>query len=480
MNPARAFQDIAARLPDTVALRADGNAWRFKELAWQAASLAAALRAGGIGRGDLVVTRFENPVAELAAFFALMHVGAVNCSIAHLGGAAIEVAPIAVLGDAETLPALQRALPDSRPVEYEAALRSEHPLADFAPVTPGEVSQLILTSGTTGRAKMVQLTYGAIAARTATRETYFKTVGAVLLLMGPMTAGGCQAVLSTLFSGHALDLSRQRQGLIDAIADPSTRHVIASPVQLSALLAVIGAGGTPHGHLRGILLMGGAAPPTLIAKARQAFACPITCMYGTSEAGACASVTLDSAEAARDAVLAPLSGVRIEVVDDADRPLPPGEVGHVRIAAPGMASGYFGDPALTRAHFRDGWFHPGDLGRLLGDGLVIAGRQDEMINIGGVKLDPAEIDRMIEERKLAQDAAAFRFDDGSGIERLMVASVTENDAAFARLREAIAAHVGGRLPVGHFRVNRIPRNEMGKPLRLHLAEALRRKISGQV
>ena len=477
MNPALRFHATAASRAEAVALRLDGAAWRFGELADLASRLAAALHGAGIRRGDLVVSRFATPASELAAFFALMHVGAVHCSIAHLGGAEIEVAPIAVLSDAQTLPALRDALPDSRAIDIDAVPSSGRDAPDFAPAAPDDVSQLILTSGTTGRAKMVKLTHGAIAARTAIRSGYFPTPGGVLLLMGPMTAGGCQTALSTLLAGHTLDLSRDPDGLVRAVRASGIDHVIASPVQLSGLLALLGRDGPAPGTLSGILLMGAAASASLIEAARRIFDCPITVMYGTSEVGACATVTLDATRPADAGQLTPLAGVRIEVVDDAGQPLPPGATGHVRIATPGMAAGYFADEPLSREHFRGEWFHPGDLGQLQGDGLVLAGRCDEMVNIGGVKFDPAEIDRMIEERRLAGDAAAFRFVDGSGVERLMVAAVTDSQHQFDRLRAEVAAYVAGRVPLGHFRIDRIPRNEMGKPLRQVLAEAVKRRLS---
>ena len=479
MNPARAFQATASERPEAVALRADGTAWRYGDLAARAMRLASALHSAGIGRGDLVLSRFATPLSDLVAFFALMHVGAVHCSIAHLGGAEIEVAPVAILGDAETLPALRDALPDSRAIDIDALPPTGHGAPEFADVAPGAVSQLILTSGTTGRAKMVQLTYAAIEARTAIRSAYFPTSGGVLLLMGPMTAGGCQTVLSTLLAGHVLDLSRQPRGLAEAVASADTDHVIASPVQLSGLLSRIGRTGVRAGGLRGVLLMGGAASAALLESAGAAFGCPITVMYGTSEVGACAAVTIDTPGSEGSPRLTPLPGVLIEVTDDAGNALPAGSAGQIRIASPGIAAGYFGDAALTRAQFRDGWFIPGDLGRLDGDGLILSGRQDEVINLGGVKLDPAEIDAMIEARRLAVEAAAFRFVDASGVERLVVASVTDGPEQFERLRLAVAEHVSGRVPTGHFRVERIPRNEMGKPLRQTLAAMLARRMAAQ-
>jgi acyl-coenzyme A synthetase/AMP-(fatty) acid ligase len=260
-------------------------------------------------------------------------------------------------------------------------------------------------------------------------------------------------------------------GWASALADPAIAHVVASPVQLAALLA---AAPGPAVGKRGALAMGGAVPPALAAAAEAALGCPLLSMYGTTELGACAI-----REAAAQDGLRPLPGVHVAVTDAEGRPLPEGETGHLRLIAPGMALQYHDDPVETLRRFRDGWFLPGDLARLQGGLIHLAGRADEVVNIGGMKLDPDEMDRLIAGRGLAAEAAAFRHVDPDGRERLMIASVTDSDAAFDRLRREVAAAVAGRFPVGHYRVDAIPRNEMGKPLRRALAESLARRLAAR-
>lgn len=470
LTPIAAFRRIAASRPSAPAFRADDTRLCFADLAAETAALAAYLRGAGVRRGDLVAVLPATARGGLTAFLAIMHLGAVHCSLAHLGGASIDLAPRWLLGEGATVARLEALLPEVPALDLAAAPANASP-PPVADIGPDHVAQIILTSGTTGRAKLVPLSFAVLAARTALRSRYYPTLGGVLSLMSPATAGGCQAAISTLLDGHPLDLSATPEGWAAAVADPGIAHIVASPVQLAGLLAQ---GPGPAAGMRGVLLMGGAVPASLAGAAEAALGCPLLSMYGTTELGACAIRSVDTEEALR-----PLPGVRVAVTDDAGRPLPDGETGHLRVIAPGMALEYHDDPVQTLRQFRDGWFLPGDLARLHGGMIHLAGRADEVINIGGVKLDPSAFDRLIADRGLASEAAAFRFGEPGRGERLMIASVTDSDAAFDRLRSEIAAAVAGRFPVGHYRVDAIPRNEMGKPLRRVLAERLARQVQAQ-
>ncbi len=421
-------------------------------------------------RGDLVAVLPETAQGGLTAFLALMHLGAVQCSLAHLGGAHVDLAPRWLLGEGATVARLEALLPDVPALDLATA--PDHALPPpVADIGPDNVAQIVLTSGTTGRAKLVPLSFAVIAARTALRAQYNPTLGGTLSLMSPATAGGSQAAISTLLAGHPLDLSATPTGWAAALADPGIAHIVASPVQLAGLLAQVPG---PAVGMRGVLLTGGAVPAGLAAAAEAGLGCPLLSMYGTTELGACAIRSAGTEDPLR-----PLRGVRVAVTDHTGQPLPDGETGFLRVIAPGMALEYHDDPVQTLRQFRDGWFLPGDLATLQ-DGMIhLAGRADEVVNLGGIKLDPAMFDRLIADRGLAREAAAFRFDEAGRGDRLMIASVTDSDAAFERLRAEIAAAVAGRFPVGHYRVDEIPRNEMGKPLRRELAERLARQLQAQ-
>ena len=133
--------------------------------------------------------------------------------------------------------------------------------------------------------------------------------------------------------------------------------------------------------------------------------------------------------------------------------------------SPAMASGYrvsgeADDPGL--GHFKDGWFYPGDIGRLFEDGLLaIEGRANDTINIGGWKADAAELEREILLIPQVIDVCACVLPLDSGDE--LTFAIVCRDAADLK---AIAGAIRNKLPKGRrFRVARlraVPRNAMGK------------------
>ncbi|HEX7943137.1 MAG TPA: fatty acid--CoA ligase family protein, partial [Phenylobacterium sp.] len=167
----------------------------------------------------------------------------------------------------------------------------------------------------------------------------------------------------------------------------------------------------------------------------------------------------------------PAGGI-VEIVDDDGNPLPDGEVGEIRVRGPRMIYGYLDDPEATAERFRDGWFYSGDLGRRLPDGrLVLEGRADERMNLGGIKVMPA----LLEEAALAcpgvRDAAAFAVPDEQGLEHAWIAVAAAPGFDRDTLTPHMAAYPG--LPAHRFAwIDEIPRNTMGKVDRGRLRDAV--------
>ena len=108
-----------------------------------------------------------------------------------------------------------------------------------------------------------------------------------------------------------------------------------------------------------------------------------------------------------------------EIVDDADQPLPRGKEGIVRVRTAQAADGYFGDPETSARHFRDGWFYPGDFGYLRDDNLlVIGGREETRLNVGGDKINPEIVEEAIATFPAVADCAVISIGNELGIEEI--------------------------------------------------------------
>jgi acyl-CoA synthetase (AMP-forming)/AMP-acid ligase II len=158
---------------------------------------------------------------------------------------------------------------------------------------------------------------------------------------------------------------------------------------------------------------------------------------------------------------------RVEIVDDEDRPMPAGELGRVRILVDG------GGKALTPGELypdqTPDWFYPGDLGSISADGmLVIAGRADDLINAGGLKVAPERVEDLAAGHPAIAEAAAFALPGAGGIDEIWLAVVPRQaitaDAVIAhcRQRDALLA------PRHVLMLQAIPRTGMGKPERARL------------
>ncbi|MEV5835409.1 acyl-CoA synthetase [Nocardia sp. NPDC052112] len=162
------------------------------------------------------------------------------------------------------------------------------------------------------------------------------------------------------------------------------------------------------------------------------------------------------------------------VVDDADRPLPPGEVGEIVHRGPHAMSGYHDDPARTAAAFRNGWFHSGDLGYLDADGyLYVVDRKKDMIKTGGENVASREVEEALYTHESIAETAVFGVPHPTWIEAVVAAVVPKDgarldpDDVISHCRTRLA---GYKTPKYVVIVDELPKNPSGKLLKRQLRE----------
>lgn len=166
-------------------------------------------------------------------------------------------------------------------------------------------------------------------------------------------------------------------------------------------------------------------------------------------------------------------GTEIDVVGENDMPLPFGATGRIRVRTRCMVDSYLDDPGATRRRFRDGWFHSGDLGILhSARQLQIVAREDELLNIGGLKLVPSQLEEIVLKDPGVKDAGVCSLRNAVGIDEVRVGVVAEGgDAELLELVErAFRPFRLGAFGIG--RLADIPRNANGKVERAALKAAL--------
>ncbi|GAA3589484.1 acyl-CoA synthetase [Nonomuraea rosea] len=171
----------------------------------------------------------------------------------------------------------------------------------------------------------------------------------------------------------------------------------------------------------------------------------------------------------------PALNVETRIVDDQDRPVPPGVVGEIVHRSPHAMLGYWNDPDKTAEAFRGGWFHSGDLGVMDADGyLSVVDRKKDMIKSGGENVASREVEETLYQHPAVAEAAVFGVPDETWIEAVTAAVVLREGAGvtggelIAFLRERLAAF---KTPKRVVFVESLPKNASGKVLKRELRDA---------
>ena len=469
----------AAERPRAVALADNGREVAYEEFRRDAAKLTRALRELGVARGALVAVGCRDLHLHLLLLVALERLGAATVSLGNEPGHG-GVAPLA----SADLVLTEQGLPPAS-VERQHRLDAawlRHALGlpeDLETAGPGadseETTRVLRTSGTTGEAKWLAFSRRMFSMRV---RSWFWCSGLVrgsrYLLTLPLTSGGGYIHAIACFRAGATLVQETRPGAEPA-ALGSASHTTLLPLRLRQVLDAL-----PRGFAKpqGLTVASFGAPisEALRERAEARLASPLLDFYGCNEAGFVSVIR--SRGAAGIGTLIPT--VAVEVVDGKDASLPLGQAGRLRLRSDSMPRGYVGDPEATRRMFRDGWFYPGDVAILHDEKrLQVLGRDDELMNIGGGKLAPADAEDLIAGGFPGFDIGVCSLPNEQGIEEIWIA-VAGGREREGTLLERIRAVIplGPYGPIHVVYLPAIPRTSNGKVQR-HLLKAAVLEATGR-
>jgi acyl-CoA synthetase (AMP-forming)/AMP-acid ligase II len=463
-----AFIAYQARLqPGAVAVATPSGSLSFAELDAMVNRFAAALTPLGLSDRAICAVQFGNAVTHWLVVLALARLG-VASACANDAAAPFRITDQPGEGGNTFVATDQwvQTVSKCQPAVRPSAARDE--------TSPGRI---LLSSGTTGVQRRVSLSWQLIDRNTRNALIAYGPVdpGPWLLEPGIDTAMGFTITLAAWATGHAV-VFRGGLDLADSLARFAPALVGLVPVQLQHMLDSLPATFAPIESMR-ILVAGGLLSPALARAARRRLTPDLRIFYAASECGAVTigdSRLLDHQEGA---VGYALPGVTVEIIDEAGQLVRDGRRGEIRIRSDRLGQAYPGDAGATSPVFRDGWFHPGDLGRRLEDGLLlIEGRIDDLMNIGGVKILPGHIEALLRECQGVADVAAFALPDPDRVGQWCLAVVVQaefdRDLAVENIRRRLPS-----LPMAYLVfVSAIPRNVMGKVDRAILCGIARTQI----
>jgi acyl-coenzyme A synthetase/AMP-(fatty) acid ligase len=292
--------------------------------------------------------------------------------------------------------------------------------------------------------------------------------------MGFSTIAGFTHAVACLISGTPLFCEESWSHIPLLIEKFSIECLDGAPAQLISLIE-LESDRRRFRSLKLVKYVGAAMSASQLKRIRDGLCDNVMNLYGSTEVG---HVAARSMTATTDATAIPgvvghlFPNVAVEFVDDFGDPALADTSGRIRIKGRFMASGYHNDPNASSELFKDGWFYPGDIGYMTRDRqLVVTGRESETINRGGDKLSPTEIEDLLADVTGVRECAAFKCRNPRGFEDIAVAFVLAEDfdirSVHDIIRENVTAH---RRPCAYIRVNKIPRNGMGKVMRGKLTE----------
>ena len=460
------------------------------------ARLGADLRAAGVGPRDRVAIVLPNgPEAAVAFLAAASHAVAAPLNpdyteaefrfyLGDLGAKALLTAP----GGAPAAHAAAGGVARLAAAGEGAALRLEAeraPEAGAAAGTPepDDAALLLHTSGTTSRPKLVPLTQRNLAASARNiRESLALTPADRCLNVMPLfhIHGLVAAVLASLTAGASIacapgfDAFRFFRWLGELeptwyTAVPTMHQAILQRAERRETAAL--------GRLRFLRSSSASLPPSVMAGLEAAFGAPLIEAYGMTEAShQMTSNPLPPAERKPGSVGLP-SGVGVAILGEDGAPLPAGAAGEVAVRGENVTPGYEANPEANAAAFTaEGWFRTGDEGRLDDGGyLFLTGRLKEIINRGGEKVSPREVEEALLAHEAIAQCAAFALPHPRLGEEVAAAVVLAEGAALGEreAREFAAARLAAyKTPRRIVFLDEIPKGATGKLQRIGLAERL--------
>jgi acyl-CoA synthetase (AMP-forming)/AMP-acid ligase II len=494
---------LAAQPTTALALRApDRRPLQYGDLRQVVAQTLHSLNAWGIGRGDRVAMVLPNGPEMAAAFVAvasaataaplnpayrndeyefymtdlrakalLVERGSTSAAVAvaeRLGLLLIELVPSELGAGSFTLAR-----------RGDAALQ---PSAAGGPAGPDDIALILHTSGTTSRPKIVPLSQRNVCASAANVRAslalgptdvglnimpLFHIHGLIAGLLAPLSAGGC--IFCTPGFNALKFFAWMREAKPTWYTAVPTMHQ-AIVARASGNRAIIS-----ENPLRFVRSSSSSLPPQVIAELEEVFHAPVIEAYGMTEAAhQMASNPLTGKRIPGSVGLA--AGPEVAIMDSEGALLGAGATGEIVIRGVNVTLGYENNPKANGEAFTNGWFRTGDQGVMDAEGYVsITGRLKEIINRGGEKISPREVDEVLMDHPAVAQVVTFAFPhDKLGEEVAAAVVLREGKSADQKeLREFAATRLADfKVPRKILLLDEIPKGATGKLQRIGLAQKL--------
>ncbi|MEN8652179.1 amino acid adenylation domain-containing protein [Streptomyces sp. 21So2-11] len=472
------FAATAADRPGATAVRSGARTLDYAGLDAWADAVAARLHDEGIESGSVVGVLMERDIALLPAMLGILRAGAAFLPLdpgypVERLQRYVEVSQCDLIVTDDRTHALGASLGPARRVpEADGSAQAVPPQ-----VTAPDLAYLLFTSGSTGNPKGVEVEHGALANfltgigerlgvspdDTVLAHTTVAFDISLLELFLPLTTGATVVLASRETAGDPYRLAELTNDVTMAQATPSMWRLL------------LGTGWTPNAELT--VLSGGEALPPATAERLHAPARALWNLYGPTEATIWTSCHRVTSVGSFLPLGEPLPNMELHVLNGELQPCAAGATGELYLSGTGLARGYTGRPDLTNDVFT---VHPvtgvrlyrtGDEVHLHADGAIEwLGRTDAQVKVRGHRIEPAEIERVLEKSDgiTAAVVVAARF-EGRGEPRLTAYLVGDGTPTKSRLDAFVGSCLPGYMvPDAYVNLDAMPLTDNGKVARARL------------
>ena len=351
------------------------------------------------------------------------------------------------------------------------------------PAEAPDIALVLHTSGTTARPKIVPLANRNIAASARhIADTLSLSPADLCLNVMPLfhIHGLIAAVTSSLHAGAAVSCTPGFNAFkffewLGAVK-PSWYTAVPTMHQAILLRARNHLEAAKSAGLRFIRSSSSSLPPQVMAELERVFGAPVIEAYGMTEAAHQMASNPLPPRARRPGSVGLAAGPEIAIMDEAGALLEPGGIGEVVIRGPNVTAGYDNNPDANARAFTAGWFRTGDQGTLDAEGyLTLTGRLKELINRGGEKISPLEVDTVLMDHPAVGQCVTFAMPHDMLGEEVAAAIVLREgqNATEQEIRDFAGKHLAPfKVPRKILFLNEIPKGATGKLQRIGLAQKL--------
>jgi acyl transferase domain-containing protein/acyl-CoA synthetase (AMP-forming)/AMP-acid ligase II/ubiquinone/menaquinone biosynthesis C-methylase UbiE/acyl carrier protein len=501
MNIAQHLERTRHLFPNKPALIFEEESFSYSDIDEMSNRVANALVDKGISRGDRVALFLPNIPSFVIVYLGIQKMGAIAVSI----NSTLKTEEIKFILDdsgakvivtTETLrrhvPANELPLLNLVLIAEGAAFGSDIALSEWmAEASPkaqavdmahDDPAAILYTSGTTGFPKGATLSCGNVVSNVQTCVEAFKIrpEDRILLFVPMFHNFGQNAALNPcLEAGATLVLHREFEiePILKSIVNNSVTTFYGVPTIYTLLYDQ--ASVEQLRSVRRYISAAATLPLEMARKWHDKFGVVINEGYGLTENSlACFNDCLKSKPGS---VGLPLTGVEMKIVDADGNEVAPGELGEVTISGPNVMLGYWNRPVETAEVIKDGWFHTGDIGKMDDDGyFYIVDRVKDMVNVGGTKVYPSEIENILYQHPAVLEAAVYGVPEALLGEQVIANIILKPGEEVTR--EEIIAFCGHnmadfKVPSQINLVDSLPKGRTGKILKKVLREQFQQASS---